>query len=220
MKTSKKIYGITLALMCGLAATLKAQNIYVANFTGSIGEYTTSGQTVNASLISGLGYAQGVVISENSLFVTSGGTIGEYTTSGAAVNTSLVYQYDMLQGIAILGNELYVVDSAASRISEYTTSRATINASLIFPAYNPVGIVISGNDLFVACESWYGKAYIGEYTTSGATVNASLISGLSSPENIAIGTVPEPSAIALAGLGAAAFFARCCSHGLRVNGDA
>ena len=31
MKTTKKIYGIILALTCSLAATLKAQNIYVAN---------------------------------------------------------------------------------------------------------------------------------------------------------------------------------------------
>src|SRR5208282_1466323 len=31
MKITKKIYGIALALTCGLAATLKAQNLYVSN---------------------------------------------------------------------------------------------------------------------------------------------------------------------------------------------
>jgi hypothetical protein len=46
--------------------------------------------------------------------------------------------------------------------------------------------------------------FVGEYTTSGATVNASLISGLDEPTGIAISPAPEPSAAALAGLGAAA----------------
>jgi pectin methylesterase-like acyl-CoA thioesterase len=61
---------------------------------GTIGEYTTSGETVNASLLS-LGVnnnPRGIAVSGANLFVTntSNGTIGEYTTSGATVNASLV----------------------------------------------------------------------------------------------------------------------------------
>jgi len=124
MKTTKKIYGIALALTCGMAATLKAQNLYVGNLGNyTIGEYGLDGSTVNTSLISGLNY--------------------------------------------------------------------------------PVGLAISGDDLFVA--NFYGDS-VGEYTTSGATVNASLISGLDSPAYIAVSPVPEPSAGALAGLGAAALW--------------
>jgi hypothetical protein len=56
-----------------------------------IGEYTTSGATVNASLVSfynapTLGH--GIAVSGSNLFVTNDGTntIGEYTTAGATVN--------------------------------------------------------------------------------------------------------------------------------------
>jgi len=47
----------------------------------------------------------------------------------------------------------------------------------------------------------YGSGTIGEYTTAGATVNASLVSGLNEPEYLDVETVPEPSTLALAGLG-------------------
>lgn len=92
MKIAQKIYGIALALTSSLA-TLEAQNIYVVNNgSGTIGEYTGSGSTVNGSLVSGLSGPQGIVISGNDMFVANRttGTIGEYTTSGATVNASLI----------------------------------------------------------------------------------------------------------------------------------
>jgi DNA-binding beta-propeller fold protein YncE len=122
MKTTTKIYGIALVLTCGLAITLRAQNLYIASYyNGTIGEYTTAGATVNASLISGLSF--------------------------------------------------------------------------------PWGIATSGNDIFVDNE---GNGTIGEYTTAGATVNADLISGLDNPTGIAVAPVPEPSTVALGGLGSLA----------------
>jgi MYXO-CTERM domain-containing protein len=104
MKTTKIIYGIALALTCSLAATLKAQNIYVASgnpSSGNIGEYTTSGATINASLISDQGWPWGLAISGNDLFVANNGsaTVSEYTTSGATVNAALISTY--VEGIAI-----------------------------------------------------------------------------------------------------------------------
>jgi len=61
MKTAKKIlFIVALALTCGLATTLKAQNLYVANLNNTIGEYGLDGSTVIASLISGLGYPGGI----------------------------------------------------------------------------------------------------------------------------------------------------------------
>jgi hypothetical protein len=56
------------------------------------GEYTISGATVNASLISGLTGPEGIAVSGSYLFVVNGvtGTIGEYATSGATVNASLI----------------------------------------------------------------------------------------------------------------------------------
>ena len=49
-----------------------------------IGEYTTTGTTVNASLITGLLHPLSIAVSGGDIFVLNGnGTIGEYTTSGA-----------------------------------------------------------------------------------------------------------------------------------------
>jgi hypothetical protein len=73
----------------------------------------------------------------------------------------------------------------------------------------PGGIAVSGSDLFVTYTLVGAHGFtgaIGEFTTSGATVNASLVSGLTGPDGIAIArvsTVPEPSLLALLGLGLA-----------------
>lgn len=107
MKSTKLTYGIALALTCSLAATLKAQNIYVANGGGTtIGEYRMDGSVVNASVISRLYVLNapwGITISGNDLFVANSGsgTVGEFTTSGATVNASLVSGLDAPTGIAI-----------------------------------------------------------------------------------------------------------------------
>src|ERR1700686_262705 len=64
--------------------------IFVPNFSrDTIGEYTTSGATVSASLVSPLNTPiVGIAVSGSDLFVTAEtlGTVGEYTTSGATVN--------------------------------------------------------------------------------------------------------------------------------------
>ena len=56
------LFAVLLGLLLpGNAA--RADQIFVTNFnTGTIGEYTTSGATVNAALISGLGEPFGIVI--------------------------------------------------------------------------------------------------------------------------------------------------------------
>ena len=122
MKMAKKLYAITMVLSCGLAATLKAQNIYVTIGNGTLGGYTTSGATVNASLISGLGYPgapglDGVAVSGNDLFLANyagggsgAGFVGEYATSGATVNASLITGLTAAYDIAISGDDLFVVN--------------------------------------------------------------------------------------------------------------
>src|ERR1017187_1279308 len=82
--------------------TARGQDIFVANVaSGTIGEYTTSGATVNASLVSGLSNPSGIAVSGSDLFVANqgSGTIGEYTTTGATVNASLVSGLDNPSGI-------------------------------------------------------------------------------------------------------------------------
>jgi DNA-binding beta-propeller fold protein YncE len=86
-----------------------ADNIFVTNQgqgNGTIGEYTTSGATVNASLVTGLSNSYGIAVSGSDLFVTNvtganSGTVGEYTTSGATVNASLISGLNEPVGIAI-----------------------------------------------------------------------------------------------------------------------
>ena len=82
-----------------------ADNIFVTNQgTNTIGEYTTSGATVNAALISGLDDPVGIAVSGSDVFVTNlvANTIGEYTTSGATVNASLISGLEGPRGIAIV----------------------------------------------------------------------------------------------------------------------
>jgi DNA-binding beta-propeller fold protein YncE len=149
MKTTKIIYGIALALACGMVATLKAQNIYVANgLNGTVGEYGLDGSPVNASLISGLDYPVGIAISGSDLYVANGydgnNTIGEYTTSGAVVNTSLISGLNGPWGIAVSGNDLFVANQNNGTVGEYTTSGQTVNASLISGLNTPMTLRFRG----------------------------------------------------------------------------
>jgi hypothetical protein len=153
------------------------------NLAGTVGEYTTSGATVNPSLITGLMVPHSIAVSGSNLFVPNGSnikTVGEYTTSGATVNASLITVMSPfvggLGGIAVSGSNLFIEDTSDNSIGEYTTSGATVNASLItgLPS-GPMGIAVSGSKLFVVS---FFAGTIGEYTTSGATVNAALITGL------------------------------------------
>ena len=176
MNIRKTIQLLALALPVLLTATMKAQSlIYVSdNEANTIGEYTDSGSTVNASLMTGLNDPGGIAISGTNLFVANSGngTIGEYTTSGAIINASLITGLNSPVGIAISGTNLFVLNQSSGTIGEYTTSGAVINDSLITGLSVPEGIAISGAILFVGNLE---NGNIGEYTTSGGTINASLI---------------------------------------------
>jgi hypothetical protein len=95
---SKSIFVVLFATLAAatalwaMPATARAQIFVVNHQNGTIGEYTTSGATVNASLISGLNNPGGVAVSGTNLFVVNNGTnsIGKYTTAGATVNASLI----------------------------------------------------------------------------------------------------------------------------------
>ncbi len=91
------------ALISGLSfpagIAISGDKLFVTNFeTGTIGEYTTSGATVNPALITGLIRPIGIAVSGDKLFVVNNGnffedipgTIGEYTTSGVTVNAALI----------------------------------------------------------------------------------------------------------------------------------
>ena len=144
-------YGLAspLAVLLGLTlglSTARADTIFVTDVrAGSIGEYTTSGATVNPALISGLSIPEGIAVSGSDLFVVNfgTGTIGEYTTSGATVNPALISGLNIPVGIAVSGSDLFVANGGAGAIGEYTTSGATVNPALISGLLQPEGIAIA-----------------------------------------------------------------------------
>lgn len=184
---------------------LSGDYVYLANtFAGTIGQYTTSGETVNAALISGLDNPASIAISGSELFVVTNSGIGKYTTSGATVNASLITSayYGQFSGayIAVSGSELFVAKDGGG-VAKYTTSGALLNSALIpgFSALgNPqglsgvTGMVASGSDLYILHYSseYYANSgnWIGQYSTSGTAVNPylvkpKLIQGTDSPLN-------------------------------------
>lgn len=127
---------LTLAVVTMSLPVSARGDIYVANFNPNasnqytIGEYTNSGATVNASLIaSGLSLPNGLALSGSDLFVSNylgsggaSGSIGNYSTSGATENATLVSGLDFPIGMAVSGSNLFVANSASGVIGEYTTS--------------------------------------------------------------------------------------------------
>ncbi len=77
-----------------------------------MGEYTTSGATVNASLITGLDEPEGISVSGSDIFVTNLGsnTVGEYTTSGATVNASLITGLEEPVRSVVSGSDIFVAN--------------------------------------------------------------------------------------------------------------
>jgi len=157
---SRNISIMALVVSVGAAlssAIARGGNIYVVNnVNGTIGEYTTSGATVNASLVSGLNYPTGIAVSGSNLFVTNyydntlgeSNSIGEYTTSGAVVNASLFSVLGDPQGIAVSGSDLFVANynpayPGIGSIGEYTTSGGTVTRLLVTGLSSPVGIAVT-----------------------------------------------------------------------------
>lgn len=122
-------------------------DLFVVNdYSGTVGEYTTSGAVVNASLISGLIIPSNLALSGSNLFVSSlnSATIGEYTTSGAVVNASLISGLPGSgEGLFVFGSDLFVSTYTTGIISEYTTSGELVNASLVSGLSNPADIIVT-----------------------------------------------------------------------------
>ena len=181
------IQGLALCSGALLAAGTAQGQIFVLQgaTSGTIGEYTTSGATINASLATGVpgafysfaGDAQG------QLFVGHYSTVAEYNTSGALVSSSFlspstVYPNDL----ACDGNgNLFVAETSQGSVSEWTTAGAPVSGFGISGAANPAGMSFDGSGhIFVV-----GSFRVSEYTTSGMMVNYLLISTSATPSAIA-----------------------------------
>jgi hypothetical protein len=174
-----------------------------ASQNGTIGEYTTSGAIVNASLISNLYNPSCMAYDGNGhLFVAGWGGpgvspfIGEYTTSGMTVNASLVTGLQTPYALAAdKDGFVYVASQSGGTIGKYSSAGQTINAALITNVFAGVyDLAIDGSGhLFVAQD---GAGTIGEYTTSGVAVNPSLITGLNLPQGLLV-IPPVPPQVGL-----------------------
>ena len=173
--------------------------------TGTVVEYSATGATVSAPLISGSGLDEpwGIAVSGSDLFVANNSTIGEYTIGGATVNAALVSGLaNNPIDVAVSGNHLFETNYYSNTIGEYNaTTGAAINASLVSGLNAPYGLAVSGNDLFVVNSSpnASGEYQIGEYTIAGATVNGQTIPPGGAINTSLISEPNGPSGIAVSG---------------------
>jgi hypothetical protein len=144
-------------------------SINSATTTGIVGEYTTSGQTVKASLISGFDYpTNAIAISGSNLFVDSGafigspsGEIGEYTTSGGTVKANFID--GLSYGIDFSGSNLIVSqydDTGGGTVDEYNATGGFVT-TLAGGLKEPMAIAVAGSGVFVSA----GEG-VGEYSIS------------------------------------------------------
>lgn len=174
-----RITAATLAL-CSSLSVSRAQLFVTDQNNGTVGEYTTSGQTNTNALIN-LSFPSGIAVSGNTLFVASAsGTIGSYTTAGLTNNSALVSGLSFPElGVAVSGTNLYVATAGDGNLGSYSTSGATINATFITGLSEPLGqIAVSGTNLYVID---YGNNRISLYSTSGTALNLNFITGLNEP---------------------------------------
>lgn len=191
------------------ALAIAGNDLFIGGNGTTIGEYNaTSGALINASYITGLASAATqMAISDGVMYLSMGnGNVAKYNisgSSGALISSSLIGTVGGLTGVAISGDgtDLYV-STTANVVGEYNASTgAAISASLISGLHDPNSLAIAGNELYVDNYNNNGAGSIGEYNLDGSVVSATLISGLTAPFNITAAPTPEPSTMALAGLG-------------------
>jgi hypothetical protein len=177
--TSGALLNPTFITMSGdpINITVAGSTLFVSNYNGVVGEYTTSGATVNSSFISVANPTDelgSMVVIGSNLFLAdyTAGVVGEYNaTTGATINASFISDNGVF-GLAAVGSDLFLLNYNGGAIDEYTTSGALVTTGLVTGFSDPGYLVAIGSNLFVADE---GNGVVGEYTTSGAVVNASLI---------------------------------------------
>ena len=108
--------------------------LFVANSnTETIGKYNaTTGETINASFITGLKRPIALALSGKKLFVANfnGKTGGEYDAeTGAAINASFITGLKRPSGLAVSRHELFVTDGLAGTVGKYNAETGAALAS-------------------------------------------------------------------------------------------
>jgi len=187
-----------------VAVAVYGSDLFVATSSGTIGEYTTSGRTIDSSLITGLasdGTTQplDLAVSGSGIFVLTSesdpnlskvalGTIAQYTMSGVSVNPSVVSNIAIKGGsITALGPAIFIANGSV--VSEYTSAGAEVSSDLTPGAYFPTAVAIYNSDLYITTNTG-----VSEYTLSGQPLAPNLISGLTQPTFLAVGAAAGPDA--------------------------
>ena len=187
---------INTALISGLSnpygVAVSGADLYVANYNGGVGKYTTAGTTVNAALITGLNNPTGVAVAGTDLFVAvfNGATVGKYTTAGATVDATFITAGVSFPYQAVVsGSNVYVVNNAGGgnpTVGVFDASTGAIGSSaLVSSGLNAAAsLAVSGSYIYV---SNYFIGTIGKFdAVTGAPVDTAFISGLDHPFGIAL----------------------------------
>jgi hypothetical protein len=149
-------------------------DIYV-DVRGVIGEYTDSGQTVNASLFNlppDVSADQLTVSGSTVYFVSRGsqagnesGVVGEFTPTGGV--SILISGLDSPDAVVVSGSNLYVGFESGPEINAYSTAGTLESNPLIagIGSYGTNALGVSGNKLYVV----NGGGAVGKYSTSDGT---------------------------------------------------
>ena len=102
----------------------------VVGFAGSVGEYTTSGATIDSEFITGIYGLRSLASSAGSLFVSDSSNVGnvlKFDLEPPFSSGLLISDFQLANGLAVSrdGRRLYVVDSFAGMIGEYDASTGT-----------------------------------------------------------------------------------------------
>jgi hypothetical protein len=144
---------------------ISGTNLFVTNVQGpnpstvtaSVGEYATSGDVINASLVAHPNEAFGVAVLGNYLFASNfgGGSISEYdATTGALLDGSFLSNLKQPVDLTTFGSDLFVVNYGGGQgefsdgsVGEYTLdpSDGTVTSSnpdLITGLDGPFGVAV------------------------------------------------------------------------------
>jgi sugar lactone lactonase YvrE len=177
-------------------------NLYVADYSGTIGKYNAlTGAPINAAFIS-TAHPFGLAVDANRRLYASNFSLSSVLVfdagNGAVIANPLLDVTDMMSdpvGLAVDSTgHLFVGNYASGVVNEFdATTGAVINSSLVTVAGAIWGIALDGSgSLFVVDVGGAVRKYD---AATGAPVAGFTLTGLDAPQFIAI--VPEPAGISL-----------------------
>ena len=151
------VFVIAIGVLWALPRNAHAQ-LYVTQFyTGVVSEYSAStGEMINAQVITGLNGPYGLLVRGNTLFVADsfGGAVRKYNANtGFPINANFITGLHKPAGLAVIrtflppvlgGNFLFVANETNGTVGKYDANNgAVINASFITGLSFPFGLAFN-----------------------------------------------------------------------------